>query len=62
MTFFNWFGQSGQVVSSYIWIYVVVTVFFTLLTLACWWYFITYRPSRLRKNSKETSEEEVPLV
>ncbi|KAN0102708.1 hypothetical protein V8E51_011021 [Hyaloscypha variabilis] len=59
MTFFNWFGTPGKVVSSYFWIYIVITVFFTLLTLGCWWYFITYRPSRLRK---PTSEEEIPLV
>ncbi len=51
MTFFDWFGQSGSgtVVSSYFWIYVLVTVSFTLLTIGTWWYFVVYRPSRRYK-------------
>jgi len=59
MTFFNWFGSEGAVVSPYFWIYAVFTVSFTLLTLGAWWYFVTYRQSRFRK---PRSEEEIPLV
>ncbi|CZR52311.1 uncharacterized protein PAC_02188 [Phialocephala subalpina] len=59
MTFFNWSNSDGSIVSGYIWIYVLVTVLFTLLTIGCWWYFVIYRPSRRRK---VTSEEETPLV
>jgi hypothetical protein len=59
MTFFNWLGSDGAVVSKYIWIYVLVTVFFTLLTIGSWWYFVMYRPKRLRK---PTSEEDTSLV
>jgi len=59
MTFFNWFGTNGAVVSPYLWIYILFTVFFTLLTLGSWWYFVSYRHSRPQK---QTSEEEMPLV
>lgn len=59
MTFFNWFGSNGAVVSPYFWIYVLFTVVFTLLTLGSWWYFANYRHSRIRK---PTSEEEMSLV
>ncbi|KAK4153467.1 hypothetical protein C8A00DRAFT_33833, partial [Chaetomidium leptoderma] len=34
MTFFNWGSQDGAIVSSYIWIYFLVTVLFTAVTLA----------------------------
>ncbi|KAF4634377.1 hypothetical protein G7Y89_g3742 [Cudoniella acicularis] len=36
MTFFNWSNSEGSVVSKHVWIYVVVTVFFTLLTIGSW--------------------------
>jgi hypothetical protein len=59
MTFFNWFGAGGEVVSPYFYIYVIFTVFFTLLTLGSWWYFVSYRHSRGQNTSLE---EEIPLV
>lgn len=46
MTFFNWTGDdNGQpgtskpTVSGYLWIYVVVSAVFTLLTVGAWWCF-----------------------
>lgn len=46
MTFFNWSGGDGEaIVSGYFWIYVVVTVVFTLLTLGLWYYFNILRQS-----------------
>ena len=49
MTFFDWGSQDGGVVvSSYIWIYFLVTVVFTAMTLAVWWYFLVYRGSKAR--------------
>ncbi|KAH8746302.1 hypothetical protein F5882DRAFT_422864 [Hyaloscypha sp. PMI_1271] len=50
MTFFNWGGSNGAaVVSSQIWIYVLFTVCFTLLTVGTWYYFVIWRQSRPTK-------------
>ena len=48
MSFFNWGEGEGEgggrsVVSGYFWIYVVVTLCFTLLTIGPWYYFNVYR-------------------
>jgi len=44
MTFFDWSDKDGKTrVSGYIWIYVVVTVFFTVLTLGLWYFFVIVR-------------------
>jgi uncharacterized membrane protein SpoIIM required for sporulation len=44
MTFFNWSDAQGKTrVSSYIWIYVLVTVLFTVSTLGLWYFFVVYR-------------------
>ncbi|KAH5581941.1 hypothetical protein HBI24_120700 [Parastagonospora nodorum] len=44
MTFFDWSGDSGQGrVSSYVWVYVVVTIFFTAVTVGLWYFFVIYR-------------------
>lgn len=47
MTFFDWSDDSAPGskprVSSYIWIYIVVTAFFTGLTVAAWYYFVIIR-------------------
>jgi hypothetical protein len=54
MTFFDWSDSSGGArVSSYLWIYVAVTVFFTAITIGLWYYFIIYR--RMRR-SIDTAE------
>ena len=46
MTFFDWFDDKGNArVSSYLWIYVVVTVFFTGITVGLWYFFVVYRSS-----------------
>ncbi|CAM1510686.1 Fc.00g010210.m01.CDS01 [Cosmosporella sp. VM-42] len=54
MTFFDW-GDSdkGAVVSKYFWIYVVMAISFTLLTVGCWWYFGARRHSRRRKSRSD---------
>ena len=58
MTFFNWGGGEAEgLVSGYFWIYVVVTVCFTLLTIGPWYYFNVYRQRRrLRRPDKEGYE------
>ncbi|KAI0856034.1 hypothetical protein F4860DRAFT_494480 [Xylaria cubensis] len=44
MTFFSWSDDSGHpAVSRYLWIYIVITAFSTLLTLFLWYYFNIYR-------------------
>jgi hypothetical protein len=55
MTFFNWSGSNGggAEVSSYIWIYVLVTVSFTLLTVGTWYYFVIWRQMRSTKLDSE---------
>ncbi|KAI1370661.1 hypothetical protein F4677DRAFT_437808 [Hypoxylon crocopeplum] len=60
MQFFNWFvDESGStIVSRYIWIYVLVTVVATLLTLGSWYYFVFWR----HRQRKEVSDDERPLV
>jgi cbb3-type cytochrome oxidase subunit 3 len=60
MTFFNWFDSSGEAqVSGYIWIYVLFTVLFTMVTIGLWWYFLIYKTSKAKK---PVDEEAVPLV
>ncbi|KAF8862500.1 hypothetical protein BDZ45DRAFT_723050 [Acephala macrosclerotiorum] len=60
MTFFNWTGSNGNAeVSGYIWIYILVTVCFTLVTVGTWYYLSIWRHARLRKPK---SEEEEALV
>ncbi|KAF2274430.1 uncharacterized protein EI97DRAFT_435263 [Westerdykella ornata] len=44
MTFFDWFGEGGKTrVSSYLWIYILITLIFTLVTVGCWYFFVFYR-------------------
>ncbi|KAI0182696.1 hypothetical protein EV127DRAFT_448982 [Xylaria flabelliformis] len=44
MTFFSWSDDSGHpAISGYVWIYVVITTFFTMLTIFLWYYFNIYR-------------------
>ncbi|KAF2440123.1 hypothetical protein P171DRAFT_435921 [Karstenula rhodostoma CBS 690.94] len=47
MTFFDWSGDSTSGskarVSSYVWIYVVITAFFTAVTVAAWYYLVILR-------------------
>lgn len=59
MTFFDWSGPDPEV-SSYVWVYVVITVMFTLLTIGLWWYFVIYRQRIAR--SKVIDEEEMELL
>ncbi|KAI1136870.1 hypothetical protein F5Y05DRAFT_414590 [Hypoxylon sp. FL0543] len=59
MQFFNWIpSDDGTVVSHYLWIYFLVTVVATLLTLGTWYYFVVWRP----RSRREVSEDEIPLV
>lgn len=65
MTFFNWNGDDNDVqpgtskptVSGYLWIYVVVSAVFTLLTVGSWWCFSICR--RKPKQSDFDDEEKV---
>ncbi len=42
--------------SGYIWIYFLVTIIFTAITLALWWYFLAYRAARARGDCSSLSE------
>lgn len=54
MGFFDWSDSgSGKVVSKYFWIYVVLAVSFTIITLGFWWYFGVHRHSRRQKKTEE---------
>jgi hypothetical protein len=54
MTFFNWSGDGGKGrVSSYLWIYIVVTAFFTAGTIGMWYFVVIYR----RTNCAEIDPE-----
>ncbi|KAK1624440.1 hypothetical protein BDP81DRAFT_109316 [Colletotrichum phormii] len=57
MTFFNWSPGDNEtsVVSSYIWIYFLVTGVFTVSTLLLWWYFLSSRRKKYRSCSFGTS-------
>lgn len=48
MTFFNWNSENGVVVSGYVWIYFLITVIFTIMTLFLWWYFLVHRQMAAR--------------
>ncbi|KAF3765540.1 hypothetical protein M406DRAFT_355963 [Cryphonectria parasitica EP155] len=56
MSFFSWFNNSGssQVqVSSYIWVYITVTVVCTVLTIGLWYYFNIWRRTGPKKQEEE---------
>lgn len=55
MQFFNWFGNEtgGAVVSSYFWIYAVIAVICTLLTIGLWYYFVVYPESKYKRMRDE---------
>lgn len=56
MTFFDWSGPNGTPeVSTYVWVYIVITVAFTFLTIGLWWYFVIYRQ---QPASNEVMDEE----
>lgn len=55
MTFFDWNDNKGDArVSSYLWVYVVFTVFFTGITIGLWYFFVVYRTP-----NKVTLDEEM---
>jgi hypothetical protein len=54
MTFFDWFDEDGKTrVSSYVWIYVVVTAVFTAITIGLWYFFVLFRRPRAPKDDEE---------
>lgn len=54
MTFFNWSPeQDEKMMSPWFWIYVVITVAFTVVTMCIWLYF-NRRISKSRKNDLES--------
>ncbi|KAF2120362.1 hypothetical protein BDV96DRAFT_567110 [Lophiotrema nucula] len=58
MTFFNWSNEPGSpMVSTYLWIYVLITVVFTALTIGLWYYIVIFRPSRQRIMADEEDPE-----
>ncbi|CAO2653796.1 Nn.00g032070.m01.CDS01 [Neocucurbitaria sp. VM-36] len=58
MTFFNWFdGDGNGQISSSLWIYVVVTVLFTSVTLGLWYYFVIHR-----RTNRKMDEEKMIVV
>jgi len=60
MTFFKWDSpdEGGSVVSSYIWIYFLITALFTAVTLVLWWYFLVYRAHKTSSGKEDDDEEE----
>jgi heme/copper-type cytochrome/quinol oxidase subunit 2 len=56
MNFVDWNNDDGNViVSGYVWIYVVVTVFFTGITIGLWYFFVVYR-----RTNRVVGDEEDP--
>jgi len=54
MTFFDWSGASGDGhVSSYLWIYILVTAFFTAGTMGMWYFVVIYRRTITREMDPE---------
>ncbi|KAI3391293.1 hypothetical protein diail_7624 [Diaporthe ilicicola] len=61
MTFFDWSGPNGKPeISSYVWVYVVIAVAFTVLTIGLWWYFVIYRQKPATKDT--LNEEEMAFL
>lgn len=61
MSFFDWnTGGTSPHVSNYFWIYIVLTLGLTGLTVGCWYYVTVYRRKHLRKRSGE-DESDVEL-
>jgi hypothetical protein len=57
MTFFDWFGaDNGSQVSSSIWIYVVITLIFTIFTVGSWYYWAIWRNINRARRKKLKSE------
>ncbi|KAH4354395.1 hypothetical protein HBH97_248810 [Parastagonospora nodorum] len=53
MSFFDWNDEDGKAsVSKHLWIYVVVTVMFTAITIGIWYFFVLFRRSRPVDNNK----------
>jgi hypothetical protein len=64
MTFFNWSGNNSKArVSSYIWIYIVVTALFTAGTIGMWYFVVIYRRTNYREMDpeKQIGYEDVPM-
>lgn len=61
MTFFNWSNETDSPnVSKWLWIYVLITVFFTALTIGLWYYIVIFRPARQGKRVDEENWKEKP--
>ncbi|KAF2823103.1 hypothetical protein CC86DRAFT_76131 [Ophiobolus disseminans] len=59
MTFFDWFDDEGKTrVSSYLWIYVVVTIVFTAITIGLWYFFVIFRRTGEGKGDEEKARIE----
>ncbi|KAH6383054.1 hypothetical protein HBI60_259090 [Parastagonospora nodorum] len=53
MSFFDWNDEDGKAsVSKHLWIYVVVTVMFTAITIGIWYFFVLFRRSRPVDNNE----------
>ncbi|KAK8090364.1 hypothetical protein PG997_005325 [Apiospora hydei] len=62
MSFFNWQTSDASLVSTYFWVYVVIAVFLTLLTVGSWWVSTTHRRKKIRTgfNDKIRKLQELP--
>jgi heme/copper-type cytochrome/quinol oxidase subunit 2 len=59
MTFFDWYDEDGKTrVSSYIWIYVVVTAVFTAITIGLWYFFVLFRRPKASTSDEEKLRKE----
>jgi heme/copper-type cytochrome/quinol oxidase subunit 2 len=61
MTFFDWSEDDGKnQVSSYLWIYVVITTLFTAMTVGMWYYFVIHRRSARKPVDEENAATDPP--
>ncbi|KAI9902587.1 hypothetical protein N3K66_001939 [Trichothecium roseum] len=55
MDLFDWTASSGDVVSRYFWIYIVMATLLTFLTLFCWWFFGVRRVAKKKGGGSGTN-------
>lgn len=54
INFVDWNNDDGEVkVSSYVWVYIVVTVFFTAITIGLWYFFVVHQRQKTTVDDEE---------